>query len=561
MDNDALMPTMTMCAPKDFDNGDNKSKQQKGNSRAGVVFMIRLICLGAIFLHPLVGRNSKFIVQSIVYGEQERTSSSSHQQDSDKPRCANVTKPDLERIIKTDRIFSTRYDYTFRSKPEGDCDMTVALLEPRLAFLPANDTVYTKTLESIGEYVSLESCIVLQISICQLKHCLQHGDMHRSDILFHDDETLSKRNASNRGKFHPIDPKQDCSGGTNRCAMTDQEVLEAAKENIMDRAGRQLKRFFRAGRIRIAVIDPSKYLINCFDFLPNNIWFSAHYWMDEFLPEDNDKVLIIQRDVFLCKPFRNDVWKQFDWVASPLNLGWPWMRLRFTQNKSITFQSPIETENRTYSKQPWIDYWKTMDVHYTEHRKMSPEFGCSSLKEKANSIDCPLPSLPENVWWPKELPKETFRVGNGGYSLRSRKWILRMIRLCPHRVFSGLSDQIVNSAPCSVHPKDLLEEDQYYSVLLSLAGGANLPSPGQASLFAVNQDFPSPNKIIWNDNVVTNLLGDEALQTYKQEIANIGRALPVGYHKCFMTHSPFETNLTVACPKRRFCKYSFHPDE
>jgi hypothetical protein len=96
---------------------------------------------------------------------------------------------------------------------------------------------------------------------------------------------------------------------------------------------------------------------------------------------------------------------------------------------------------------------------------------------------------------PKEILPEIFPpvceggrgpLGSGGFSLRSRKWMIRAIETCPHMTNSGME---VEGQPLSCKVFEKVNEDFYFGTILR-ALGAPLPLAYTASLFSTEMLWP-----------------------------------------------------------------------
>lgn len=416
---------------------------------------------------------------------------------------------------------------------DGGCAATVVVADPRIPYFPANDTMFTKTLESFAEYMPNNACLVLQTSSCKLQQECVERDASPNTVLYIGDETSSDRG-------HYTSMNSSCHGGERMKATKGAyELLSEVEEFVHARAGPHLKAWMKRGRVRVSILDHSKYGLKACDnfFSPNFFFLSAQYWREEFVSDDSDTVVVAQRDVFLCKPLDLSVWGGFDYVGSPWHKGWPWMQnlyksntLRIDPQRKVGIHPNVEA---------WQEYWKQHDADDIGDLSHLADLG-------------PNLTFPQNLDWRGSSPW----VGNGGFSLRSRKWMIRMIRLCPHQQHSGVTPTKLTSAFCSIAKG--IQEDMFFSLMLSLTG-ANLPSPELASFFGMDQDFGWPNDFLHVDNAkasdwIKQMIGANASTDFNQEMREIGHALPVGQHKCFKSFK----KGGYGCAEKQWCKYSFN---
>jgi len=161
-------------------------------------------------------------------------------------------------------------------------------------------------------------------------------------------------------------------------------------------------------------------------------------------------------------------------------------------------------------------------------------------------------------------------VGNGGFSLRNRTWMIRAIETCPTQ-YSGLeSFSITTTTP----------EDFYFSVILTGMHAA-MPSAFEASLFSVESMFPeqaateyfdvSPFEFIetirrlWGND--TGLLMYERMHQVETYFSNtsmestadatVFHTIPIGFHTPWYYHSEIlsRTQIQQEC---KFLKFIYN---
>ncbi|KAG7354614.1 hypothetical protein IV203_003970 [Nitzschia inconspicua] len=185
--------------------------------------------------------------------------------------------------------------------------------------------------------------------------------------------------------------------------------------------------------------------------------------------------------------------------------------------------------------------------------------GCESLADQIHNVQCPLPNLWDNLTFPETVHRSSRWLGNGGMSIRSRKWMVRMIRICPSdHSFGDTEKRMKNYTICTLRGT---QEDMFFSLTTYLTGG-NIASPIEAGFFGTDQVFGWPNTILKESNksifehVQENNLNDAVLREYQDEMNTIGHALPIGQHKCYQPH----INPGYGCVESKWCKYSFNED-
>jgi hypothetical protein len=354
-------------------------------------------------------------------------------------------------------------------------------------------------------------------------------------------------------------------------------VIRAMARNIYTRAGPQLRSVIEKGRVRISILRHDEYGLQACDnfYNPKQLFMSARFWVNEFHPQqDADLILNVERDVFLCKPLTFTAvvgekkpittWSKFAFVGAPWRprVGGGVAQLRAFARHDLERQYPAH--NPKYSSRSWGNYWKDQEVHYTGYvMNNSTTPSCTTLQDRVNQVLCPLPPFPADLTWPEKYPYRPahYKVGNGGFSLRSRKWMIRAIRACPDLELSGLfpdglnttrsNSTLLNSTTCTA---TRLFDDVYFSLVIQVIGGL-VPSAEQAVQFSggmvwANDVLKVDSKKVRSDYNIYSVSGDKGVEAYWHEMETIGKFIPIGYHKCH--YQSYE------CPERRHCKYSFN---
>jgi hypothetical protein len=298
----------------------------------------------------------------------------------------------------------------------------------------------------------------------------------------------------------------------------------AAFREIVARTPRPRVREFLegSGRVRAAVLDHRKYRLRaCDNFLsPNKAWMNVHYWRDEFIEAvDNDMMLVLQSDSVLCSDLDIELWREFAYVGAP------WKN---------DYQAKSEAGICGGLEQMWGNWTKHSDVH--------------------PSLD-----MCHGGFGPQ---------GNGGLSLRSRKWMIKAIEACPSS-YSGLSHDTVNASPCRVkrnvkHSTTFPAEDQYFGTVLR-GLGAPMPLAFEAALFASEMVFPDTEARDWHGprdasrrrELVGRRLGAVGLAHYEafSKDATAVHFLPIGLHKVWWYHEQsffLDPGLHQQCPYLKY---------
>jgi hypothetical protein len=289
---------------------------------------------------------------------------------------------------------------------------------------------------------------------------------------------------------------KDFSEPTNR-----QKVHVVAK-TIYERSLPGFRRMMEHGQVRINVIDVTKYgLQNCDNFgKGNNVFMSIHFWQDEFIDElDNDMVLTFQDDAVLCRSLNIDIWKQYAYVGAPWNTHWH-------IGRAVGGKGCNSMRNLW---QAWVPKCNGLTEYQTREsfaHFCDPGFGGYQ--------------------------------GNGGLSLRHRKWMIEVIQRCPSE-HSGLEE----------FEEFNMNEDVYFSTILN-GLNATMPSALEASLFSVENLFPedtidnsssieqreimisSAMQRLWGNETGTMLYDrmhrEESYPTLKRRRLH---TIPLGFHK------------------------------
>ena len=216
-------------------------------------------------------------------------------------------------------------------------------------------------------------------------------------------------------------------------SSTNQEEVNVVASVIYERALPLFRRMMEYGLVRINILDIKKYgLDHCDNFRNgNSIFMNIHFWTDEFVEGlDSEMILTVQDDSVLCRHFEIDSWRHFAYVGAP----WaPWLY-------------PCDSARETWRK------WAPRCNGVTEHQLNE---GMSQFCAKRYG---------------------GFQ-GNGGLSIRNRRWMIEAIHRCPSQ-YSGLDKfESFNE-----------NEDRYFSLILT-GLNATMPSAFEASLFSVETVF------------------------------------------------------------------------
>jgi len=305
---------------------------------------------------------------------------------------------------------------------------------------------------------------------------------------------------------------------TSSCILRKRDnQLEGVYDHIRDSALPAFRRFIDAGNVRITIIDHKTYLFpSCNNFYsPSSAWMNYHYWSTatseekgEFIDEDSDLVLTLQNDAVLCHTLNPDNWRDVAYV------GGVWPPLPNTHNNRVPKEGTC-----LHLPMLWEDWHKNKDV------KRKP--------------------FPLSDWCRPDSGMAP--IGNGGLTLRSRRWLQEVIRYCPHDVYSGLKRSFPNNGCVTgTGPEDL-----YFATIL--AGiRAPMPTAFEASLFSaemimsekVLEYYYSNSSAIASEEelerVVLKRWGQDevhdGLALFRRMRAE-GNTIPIGFHKPFLYFS------------------------
>jgi len=327
-------------------------------------------------------------------------------------------------------------------------------------------------------------------------------------------------------------------------------VDQAVYQQIYDSSLPLFQDMMERGRVRVKFLNHQTYhLRSCHDYFnPSAAVMNVNYWgKDEFILDvDSDTVLIFQGDAMLCHSFDVDYWRKFALVGAVWN-----------ENEC----DMLKDHWKLYMK-PQVSYKhkEVMNLLTAEDKKLEYE------------LDAEFPTICKD----KQRRKNGLGpLGNGGFSLRSRKAMIKAIQTCPHAIWSGI-DVKDRSLPCLVHiqnDKDIraMQEDVYFGTVLR-ATGALMPTAYEATLFSTEMNWP--------DQALARYGGPEE----EAELIRIARdasceyhgastvrwtnsqilkqdTVPIGFHQPFRHHvkESFLTGDVVnQCP---FVKYMYDPLE
>lgn len=285
--------------------------------------------------------------------------------------------------------------------------------------------------------------------------------------------------------------------------------VEVVYSNMAKNARPAFKQMIDNGNVRVTILDSRKYnLRGCSNFYnPSKAWMNYYYWgSDEFIEEDSDLVISIQSDVIFCHTFHPNNWREFAFVGGL----WP--------PEANMNNNPEPPDGLCkFARSKWRA-WNKPDVS-----PISDDF-CT----RTNGI----------------AP-----VGNGGLTVRSRKWLRKAIAYCPdpkHSGFEQHSDVIIN-AKCMLSLNAKPAEDVYFATILR-GLGAPLPTAFEAALFSVEMVLPEQAIEYYStqtngaggeeelEDMVVKRWGQDQLELFRR-MRKEGRTIPIGFHKPYWYHN------------------------
>ena len=407
-------------------------------------------------------------------------------------------------LIKTDflqKIDLSSYGATFiDTKSSNQCDITVVIMDPRIPDNPPGSPIFY-TLESIALYIP-KSCVLIQTSKCFTDH---HKD--GKDYL----SSFQKTTISNRSE-------------------------KGIYQSIYQSSFPMFQSMIENGQVRVSFLNHEKYqLQGCKNFYnPSKALMNYHYWNDEFVHVDSDLVLFMQSDSIICHSMDIDQYRQFAFVGAT------WPKVSNLYHTDFCVSMPI--------------WWKTWTLPQRQWEKfLSVTTGDLNGNGNPSSKMYPKPDvLLDSLDFPDICHNDEGTiapVGNGGLSLRSRKYMMKAIETCPHTKYSGLINTAVAAGgttkrnfACQV--VDPINEDLYFGVVLR-GIKAPLPSGFEAALFSLEMLWPEqtidlyggPESFRGQKNVASRFWGTSsssfASSAVYEGVHHKGKyyTVPVGMHK------------------------------
>jgi len=264
-----------------------------------------------------------------------------------------------------------------------------------------------------------------------------------------------------------------------------------------------------SGNVRMVPLDHLKYnLKSCQNFYnPSFAWMHHRYWRDEFIAQDSDMVLSIQNDSVLCHKFNPNLWRDMAFVGAV----WP------------------PRANMHNNPEPKIGCCRFFETKWNEWNKWSVHDDIQPYPDDLCTFDNGIAPL-----------------GNGGLTIRSRKWLIKAIEYCPHPTYSGFDKAYLHNTKCMVPQPAIPAEDVYFGLILK-GLRAPLPTGFESALFSVEMIFAEKVLEYYStpsnraegeqelENMVVKRWGADQLELFRN-MRKEGQTIPIGFHKPYWYH-------------------------
>ena len=317
------------------------------------------------------------------------------------------------------------------------------------------------------------------------------------------------------------------------------EEETSARQRIYEQALPLLQDMMHSGRVRVSFIDWEVYgLKSCSDFgNPTPAMLSINFWKDEFVEGDSETILIIQDDSVLCKNIPEDFLR-----SSYAMVGAVWPR-------EPTPLMPFPPEGMCHGMANFWKSWLRPQLRWQRWVERGgggkpvpkPRYLLEPTDDNNNTTSGLL--LGNRVCSDGRAP-----IGNGGFSLRRRSWMIKAIETCPHTKYNNEATLPgMDASPCRV--VDQVNEDFYFGVILR-GLQAPLPLASEAARFSV--------EMMWPDQVDEMYGGGDDHSATVRRRRNT-QETPVGMHKPWWYISNDDLmNLRYQCP---YLQYIFKPSD
>lgn len=313
---------------------------------------------------------------------------------------------------------------------------------------------------------------------------------------------------------------------------TKMAVEDVIHQHIYNSSLPLFQKMIERGHVRVKYLDHSMYQLKSCDnfYSPSSAMMNINYWgSDQFIDGvDSDTVLIIQDDSALCNTPNIEYLRQFPFI------GGLWTKFECK----------------------WVEQlWRRFTLPLQSFRDME---GKGLLSEQDKILN--LANISELMYPYCQKESGIGPIGNGGFSLRSRKAMIKVIETCPHVKFSGIS-MTNRTFPCET--QENIPEDIYFAT--GLRGlRAKMPSAYEAALFSVERVWPiestqmfgGPTTKLEQLNSAKNVINSNLSFVQVKDRMEI---IPIGFHQLNVFHQKnffMEGTIWEECP---FVSFIYDP--
>ena len=273
----------------------------------------------------------------------------------------------------------------------SNCSVTVFFMDPRLshpiAYGQGQPGWYA--LESVAAYIPT-ACVFLLTASCTMQSYI-----------------MKQQEASSS------------SSSSTSLVTTKQVVDEAVRDAVYAKSLPLFRNMMDQGLVRLSYLDHNKYHFESCSNTgnPTTAFVNIGLWRDEFIEQDSDSVLVIQDDSVFC--YSHDLlqgtsilpqYQQYPYVGGVWPRDFLFLRDMCMDPQDLWRRFLWEEKNRRKG-----DGNKQQEQQHWNHRNVSTEISLCGQQGRGP-------------------------IGNGGLSLRSRKWMIRAIEACPFEHYSGIQN-------------------------------------------------------------------------------------------------------------------------
>jgi len=432
------------------------------------------------------------------------------------------------------------------------CDVTIVLMDPNVPLREVGHKIWFM-LESVAEHV-------------------EYTEDREEDSK----EDGSRKN-TRRNKECMVIQTASCKV-TNRQTTHDtyQSDVRTIGNILYDRSLPLFQRMIERGQVRISILNHTKYNFkSCSNFFnPSSALMNINYWKDEFISEfDSDLILTVQDDCVFCRMLDPRRWKDVAYVGSPWSYAngfWHYIWHMWNPKRIFKWTHVfLMCDNM----EKWWNDWVMSENHEDSIQHVR---GQGRKRQMDIQIDSSAKQRLSKQFPPACNVGGYGVVGNGGLTLRSQKWLIKAIELCPHAKWSGMDTATNTNMSMSCHATNDINEDAYFATVLN-GIGATMPKAYDASLFSVEMIWPEEVASIygpWTKNERMDRIQQrwsfKNKQSLKYDDSDSGSTfkfggsdytVPIAMHKPWW-YQPTEMLQSEGIAKKcKFLKYMFQPEE